>query len=1797
MSTDRSLWVEDKYALRCRRCGEKFTMFRRRHHCRRCGQVFCYECLYSAQGTAASQSLMDNMYEWLAPSPTRPSRISTEKVTTAALSSSPSSPGSLLSSAVDEDVQAELSTRMCRRCAATILENAERESSASRLEFRAPSIHNNANVKTSQPLAISVSPATDATATASPPPTSPSQRATLAFPNEPHVPSLKAAAASPPPHVDASPRQNQQRQGVEENGGEKWSWRAVRHEETAEEREVTYSIGRVQPRVAASMADWWAAHQAAMRIKEQRKLSTSGELGGAPFTLTTPGAVVHVLTDPVTFTALFCVQETKSPTVAADNGTDWVRHGSAAVHEDAQLSVEETAFLDAYGAACTAHILSRICRSVEALIPENGVSHLSQHLAAVAWHVVQQTTVALGSTIDEHVALFCVPCPALPPQCIVYPGLICALRLPSKRVMTACNHPRILLLAGHLSHPVQPAEDLVDYVRSYSGHLDKLFQRLAVWNPDVIVVEGGMHHYLRERIETESHMRLLLHVGRDFLVQLSWCLHADIIADLQYVGVADLASTTPMGECARFEVLELAEEELFCAFTGFSDVCFHTLVFRGSGVIASAKSSSSSSKNTSNADRGGATQHQWNALEQLGREAITAAYHAAMQSHWVRTLLHSSSGATSSFATGLAAAVVHSKATAATTSRLTLNSGCQYPPEVLSACQRADAPLSLVRDTVVLNVVLMNHLFESSNSAATPSGSIKGTVGVSSASSASAAATAAASNMTRTLTRAQSSDLTGDVSSPASHASSAGASRTDLAGLHPSKLGTPALTQPSLPQAESSAAHTYAVVQQKVALTFYGHADDSLCVFLFSRCTSAESQLLYLHGGHRVRVTVTRAASRGPVMLNSSDGSSRSSGALPGEAARTPQTASNRALEDAQTVTFQLTAVRQNATRACARGETTDAAAATSTWLKFIKGYVSLQICSEAASGHGGTAGATVSETAPIVDVHVPLCSPHLLNFSTAAFLEWVLYGWMPRLSASLSLPQQRLRLVFSFHPDVCSLPSAAPVGGIGLGAAVTTMNKDTVTLVVDSVPLLQIQYPPAVLPSPPLCSDAGLPDEASTADAWYALHDADELEETLDGFRSFLASFPESTAPDQLPKLTDSDKTPGAVNAPPPPSAPASRSTTLFRHLCEQVKLAWEALHESRSRGEAAATMFLRSLRQRLIPALMSDYRDWQVEARRTACAKAAPASPATTTTSHDGSDVAATLNLSADRGVLRSLENCYFHPGRAQWIRLGEPTSVLAVALELLYGGVTAASPASPSSPVAARDAKVPPLHGSLTPAAAQGNPHVNFAVHTESPLMHDPRSSSATSSTHTRDSSPIPYDQQLQSTAALTRAEALDILRRCGKMDAARPVSLACSLRGYKPVLPLNRSGNAGGGGGGVASSIGSGAVSTVNAIVEASALRGLGGGGGGSSGGGGGGSGSDGGELNITVEVLFPHGFAALHVLYTDGAPLDFPAALLRSRPYITDGGKSQSRFFITEDERFLLKCIKPMELRYFKEWAPRYFARMADYYSPSPSSTSSASSQNFSSRQSTLGKLLGLYVVHVQGSRSRSAAQPTAGDAALPPQQQQPLRSFLPDGAHCFMVAEQLLFQRPVRETWDLKGSQRNRTTEHTAAVRLDVDLVQERLRHGDFFFCAPEAKSLLMDHLSRDTQLLCDSGIMDYSLMASVGGEVDAKGGGNLYVGMIDFLHPYSSAKVFESKMKSGLDTVLGYGRRDPTIIDPSSYATRFMLWMDGYFSGVPDRLFPLTRVQLLAERNEANLAAAAAAAGGVEDDDALAST
>ena len=299
--------------------------------------------------------------------------------------------------------------------------------------------------------------------------------------------------------------------------------------------------------------------------------------------------------------------------------------------------------------------------------------------------------------------------------------------------------------------------------------------------------------------------------------------------------------------------------------------------------------------------------------------------------------------------------------------------------------------------------------------------------------------------------------------------------------------------------------------------------------------------------------------------------------------------------------------------------------------------------------------------------------------------------------------------------------------------------------------------------------------------------------------------------------------------------------------------------------------------------------------------------------------------------------------------------------------------------------------------------------------------------------------------------------------------------------------------------------------------------------------------DGLRQNVTVEVLFPHQFAALRFLYgkSSGGIEELLLSLTRCTRFKTDGGKTKSDFFVTMDKRYMLKQIKHRELKHFFAFGPSYFQHMARFFSSGigRSGVGGPSEKSLS----LLVKIFGIF--SIQHKKRRSAL---GGDIKY------------------YMLMENLLYNRHVDLMYDLKGSQRNRTAAEGSTVMLDQDLVRETKR-GHFFFCSEEDRSWVTDTLASDASLLAACDIMDYSLIVGVEHHSRRE---SLVVGIIDFLHPYTGTKIIESNVKKGLDVMFGpAGGRDPTIIEPAQYRERFLRWMNAYFCDVPDKRSQIRRL------------------------------
>lgn len=247
--------------------------------------------------------------------------------------------------------------------------------------------------------------------------------------------------------------------------------------------------------------------------------------------------------------------------------------------------------------------------------------------------------------------------------------------------------------------------------------------------------------------------------------------------------------------------------------------------------------------------------------------------------------------------------------------------------------------------------------------------------------------------------------------------------------------------------------------------------------------------------------------------------------------------------------------------------------------------------------------------------------------------------------------------------------------------------------------------------------------------------------------------------------------------------------------------------------------------------------------------------------------------------------------------------------------------------------------------------------------------------------------------------------------------------------------------------------------------------------------------------------------------------DFAQSLSRCKPWKARGGKSNSRFARTLDERFILKQVQAIELEGFLTFAPIYF----DYFSK----------VYFQQVPTAICKIVGIFSVTL----NRKGKSPVKVD---------------------LIVQENLFYGHSISKVFDLKGSLRSRYARPESPDDKDVVYQDENLlemMYGEPICVSNEAKAMLAMTVWNDTLCLSSLNVMDYSLLVGVDEE-----NGKLVLGIIDYMRTYTWDKQLETYVKR--TGILGAGSsksKIPTIISPKQYKKRFRVAIWAYFLLIPN--------------------------------------
>ncbi|XP_033727626.1 1-phosphatidylinositol 3-phosphate 5-kinase-like [Pecten maximus] len=262
-----------------------------------------------------------------------------------------------------------------------------------------------------------------------------------------------------------------------------------------------------------------------------------------------------------------------------------------------------------------------------------------------------------------------------------------------------------------------------------------------------------------------------------------------------------------------------------------------------------------------------------------------------------------------------------------------------------------------------------------------------------------------------------------------------------------------------------------------------------------------------------------------------------------------------------------------------------------------------------------------------------------------------------------------------------------------------------------------------------------------------------------------------------------------------------------------------------------------------------------------------------------------------------------------------------------------------------------------------------------------------------------------------------------------------------------------------------------------------------------------------------KVYFAEQFQQLRKLIFPAGEDMFIRSLSRCKVWEAKGGKSGSAFSKTDDDRFILKQMSGIEVDIFEKFGPEYFQHVSKCY--------------MEQKPTALAKIVGVYRIGFRNTHTNRALKQD------------------------LLIMENLFYNRKISQTFDLKGSNRNRLVNTSGKREEEVVLLDENLMKLSVespLYVYPHSKMVLNMAIKRDSEFLSSNLVMDYSLLVGL----DEKRN-ELVVGIIDYIRTFTWDKKLETLIKST-------GGKMPTVVSPEIYRTRFMEAMGRYFLPVPDQ-------------------------------------
>ena len=228
-----------------------------------------------------------------------------------------------------------------------------------------------------------------------------------------------------------------------------------------------------------------------------------------------------------------------------------------------------------------------------------------------------------------------------------------------------------------------------------------------------------------------------------------------------------------------------------------------------------------------------------------------------------------------------------------------------------------------------------------------------------------------------------------------------------------------------------------------------------------------------------------------------------------------------------------------------------------------------------------------------------------------------------------------------------------------------------------------------------------------------------------------------------------------------------------------------------------------------------------------------------------------------------------------------------------------------------------------------------------------------------------------------------------------------------------------------------------------------------------------------RTDISIKLYFPSHFQALRKIYC-GSFDNQNEQMFKSKFWSDNtGGKSKSKFYLSYNEKFVMKCIDQGEMNMFCEFAVPYFEYMArsfNYKCPT-----------------SIGKLLGAYKVKIRQVNSKTSKMET-----------RQMYVILMENLHIGIDFKQLSLSK-----YDLKGSQARRYVDvpkgKHGVTKLDTNFMED---YDSRPICMNYTMHRLFEiAIFNDTQFFNKYDRVDYSIVVSIDSKKKL-----IRVGIIDYI-------------------------------------------------------------------------------------------